>query len=722
MVTKTSAGAGWQRAVITLTGTVVGVVVIAALYWAKAVFIPVALAGFLTFLLSPLVTWFRQRGVPRTPAVILVVLCAATALGGVGWLVTDQISNLLRELPKYRHNIHDKVQSVKQATGKFQEIRKFVAEINPESAKKGSRTGEDEARKKEVGAVAGGPIVLAPGGGDDAGVDGLRAGNEDPSTSSPRAPTAVMLEPQGPDWMSRLTSFLSPLLEYLGELALALILVVFMLLKREELRNRIIRLAGHGKIVVATKFVDEAGQKVSRFLLMQAIVNGAFGLIFGFGLLLIGVKYALLWGFLGAMLRYLPYIGPYLAVTFPISISLAMSEGWGTTLMVIGLFLTLELIIANFIEPRLYGQSIGVSEIALLISAAFWAFLWGPIGLVLSSPLTVCLVTLGRNIPRLEFIAILLGDEPALDTGISFYQRLLARDQDEAEDLILEQIKGSGSPDQVYDTMLLPAVGAIKQNRIRGDITEDDERFALQSIQEIVEDLGQRQLATSRDQAAEAESRPSAEPIDQPAIPILGCPAHDLEDRLALEMLQQVLEPARWGLEVIAPGTLTSEFLDRVAERQPALVCIGTTPPGGLAHTRYLCKRLRARFPELRILVGRWGSKDLAQGSDPIRDAGGDRVAATLHEVGADSVASALKETSAAPMIASLKEAGADLVATTLLETRQQLSSLLPVLMQARGDGRGSDGAGATANGSPNRETRGRRAGSLEVAAESSRS
>ena len=147
---------------ITLTGTVVGVVVIVTLYWAQSVFIPVALAGFLTFLLSPLVTWFRQRGVPRTPAVILVVLCAATALGGVGWLVTDQISGLLQELPKYRHNIHDKVQSVKQATGKFQEIRKIVAEINPESGKKGSRPGEDEARKKEVGAVAGGPIVLVP--------------------------------------------------------------------------------------------------------------------------------------------------------------------------------------------------------------------------------------------------------------------------------------------------------------------------------------------------------------------------------------------------------------------------------------------------------------------------------------------------------------------------------------------------------------------------------
>jgi predicted PurR-regulated permease PerM len=705
VVTKIAAGAGWQRAVITLTGTVVGVVVIATLYWAQSVFIPVALAGFLTFLLSPFVTWFRQRGLPRTPAVILVVLCAATALGGVGWLVTDQIGSLLRELPKYRHNIQDKVQSFKQATGNLNEIQKIVSEINQDSGKAGARPGEDAGRKGERGAVAGGPSVLVTGVQTEEGRNGEVDSDSDSALFSPRSPTAVIVEPQGAAWMSRLTSFLSPLLEYLGELALAIILVVFMLLKREELRNRIIRLAGEGKIVVATKFVDEAGHRVSRFLLMQAMVNGAFGLIFGLGLLLIGVKYALLWGFLGAMLRYLPYIGPYLAVTFPISISLAMSEGWGTTLMVIGLFLTLELIISNFIEPRLYGQSMGVSEIALLISAAFWAFLWGPIGLVLSSPLTVCLVVLGHYTPRLEFLSVLLGDEPALDAGISFYQRLLARDQDEAEDLILEQIKESGSPEEVYDAMLLPALGAIKRNRVRGDITEDDERYALQSIREIVEDLGQRHPDGPSDGQTEEGTRPGSEPIDHPAIPIFGCPAHDAEDRLALEMLQQVLEPARWSLEVIAPETLTSELLDQVAEREPSVVCIAATPPGGLAHTRYLCKRLRSQFPGLKILVGRWGTRDILRAPDSIPKAG------------ADPVGEPPKETSVDTMVATLREAGADLVATTLLETRQQLSSLLPVLVQGRGDGRGPGGVGTAANDGPsNREPRGRRDGALEVA------
>jgi predicted PurR-regulated permease PerM len=615
-MTKASVGPNWQRSLIILTFTVVSVVAISALYWGQSIFIPVALAVFLTFLLSPLVSALRRRGVSRTPAVFLTVCVAGIGLGMVGWVVTTQISSLLRELPKYSQNIAAKAKALKKVASHSNRLTKMFVDINQEL---GSESAADGAKDGE--------------NGDESGLATDRPGR-------------VVIESQGSVWLSRLSTFLAPLVGYLGELALAIILVIFMLQKREELRNRIIRLAGRGQIVTATKFVDEAGHRISRFLLMQAVINGTFGLILGLGLLLIGVKYALLWGFLAAMLRYLPYIGPYLAAVFPISISLAMFDGWGTTLMVAGLFLTLELIVANFIEPWLYGQSMGVSEIALLVSAAFWAFLWGPVGLVLSSPLTVCLVMLGRYVPQLEFLSILLGDEPALDPSVSFYQRLLARDQGEAEDLILEQMK-TESEESVYDKMLIPTLRAAKLSRGRGDITEADERYVLEAIREIVEDLGDRRESANEAAKEAGGAKPLIDTGSDPAIAIFGCPAHDEADRAALEMLKNLLDPGRWNLEVIAPETLSAELLDQVAEKQPALVCLAATPPGGLAHTRYLCKRLRARFPDLKILVCRWDYQASAQANP-----------------------------------GQLLEAGADSISVTLLETRQQLASLLPVLSQ----------------------------------------
>ncbi|MHB1561252.1 MAG: AI-2E family transporter, partial [Isosphaeraceae bacterium] len=670
-MSKTSVGAGWQRAIVTLTGTVIGVVVIGTLYWAQAVFIPVALAGFLTFLLSPLVNRLRQRGMPRTPSVIAAVLIAAAILGGIGWLVTTQITGLLRELPRYQQQIKEKVRAFKQATEGPGQIGEMIRDITDEGKEKGK--GSPEGRTATEGKTA--------QSGADQGDD-----NSEARTPAPPQPTAVILEPQRAAWLSGLTSFLSPLLEYVGELALAFILVVFMLLKREELRNRVIRLAGRGKIVAATKFVDEAGHRVSRFLLMQAIVNASFGVIFSLGLLAIGVRYALLWGFLGAMLRYLPYIGPYLAAMFPLSLTVAMFGGWGETVMVLALFLTLELVISNFIEPRLYGQSMGVSEIALLVSAAFWAFLWGPIGLVLSSPLTVCLVVMGRYMPRLEFLSMLLGDEPALDSAISFYQRLLARDQDEAEDLVIEQMKAAETPEAIYDAMLLPALGSVKRSRISGDITAEDEQYALQVIREIVEDIGEGRISAegAADLSGEAEADEASRPSPtEPPIRIFGCPAHDAEDSAALEMLGRILDPARWDLKLIESTTLTGELLDQVEEHRPAAVCIAATPPGGLAHTRYLCKRLKSRFPELKILVGRWGMVDLSA-FDPASQSSASHVDPAVNQPEA-AASSTAHEPAANRVVGSLKEAGADMVALTLLETRQQLASLVPVLLRGLG-------------------------------------
>ena len=458
----------------------------------------------------------------------------------------------------------------------------------------------------------------------------------------------MVLESESPTWLARLPALLSSLLETLGGLALSLVLVVFMLLKREDLRNRLIRLVSHGQITVMTKALDDAGQRISRFLLMQLIVNATVGLTVGLGLLAIGVQYAFLWGFVAAVFRYIPYIGVWIAALPPILLSLAMFEGWVQPLLVIGLFLAIELLASNVAEPRLYGRSIGVSEVALLVAAAFWAFLWGPIGLILSSPLTVCMVVLGKYVPQLEFLDVLLGDEPPLDAHVTFYQRLLARDQDEATQLILAQAKAS-SPEQVYDEFLVPALNYAKRDRERDDLTESDEQFVLQAIREILEDLGERrEAATQAKEAIHPEDQANASaPI---RLRVLACPARDEADRLALEMLRQLLDPAKWVVEVAAVETLTADLVAQVAEQAPALVCIGALPPGGLAHARYLCKKLRARFPEVKIIVGRWG---LTGGVEANRE--------------------------------QLQDAGADLTATTMLETRSQLNSLLPILTQEQG-------------------------------------
>ena len=465
----------------------------------------------------------------------------------------------------------------------------------------------------------------------------------EPVSPVPKKPTAVVMQAESPAWMSRLPALFMPLVELLGGLALALVLVVFMLLNREDLRNRVIRLIGHGRMTVMTKALDDAGQRVSRFLLMQFIINGSFGLALTIGLFAIQVPHAILWGFLAAVLRYVPYVGTLITSALLITLTLAAFTGWMQLFLVLGLILVLELITYNVVEPMLFSQSVGVSEVALLVAAAFWAFLWGPVGLVLSSPLTVCLVVLGRYVPQLEFLDVLLGDEPALKPDITYYQRLLARDQDEAAQLVLARVK-KFPPEKVYDELLIPALNYVKRDRERDDLTEADEQFVLRANREIMEDLGERQLAAVEVAGVLPQVIAAAAPLK---MRVLGCPGHGEADRLALEMLQQLLDPAQWEVEILSMEMLSAERIALAGEMAPAVVCIGALPPGGLAHTRYLCKRLRARLPKAKILVGRWG----LEGNEELNQE-------------------------------QLREAGADEVETTLLETQIHLNAWLPVLMQ----------------------------------------
>jgi hypothetical protein len=377
--------------------------------------------------------------------------------------------------------------------------------------------------------------------------------------------------------------------------------------------------------------VDDAGHRISRFLLMQLVVNGAYGMTMALGLFLVGVEYALLWGFLAATLRYIPYIGAWMAAVPPIILSLAMDEGWARPFMVVGLVLLMELMTSNVIEPWLYGQSMGVSEVALLVAAAFWTFLWGPIGLVLSSPLTVCLVVLGKYVPQLEFFDVLLGDEPALEPHVSFYQRLLARDQDEATHIVLAQAE-TQPLETVYDQFLITALSLAKCDRENDDLTDRDEQFIVRAIREIVEDLGEP-IAQLEAKAIPISAGPPENAIRTGKGFVLACPAQGATDQLALEMLRRLLDPAKWDMQVVPVDTLAAELVELAAQHADGIVCIGSLAPGGLAHTRYLCKRLRAHLGNVKILVGRWGFKgDVQQAQEKLYQAGADHVEATLAE------------------------------------------------------------------------------------------
>jgi hypothetical protein len=320
---------------------------------------------------------------------------------------------------------------------------------------------------------------------------------------------------------------------------------------------------------------------------------------------LIGVPYAVIWGVLAAALRFIPYVGSFVAALLTLALSLAVFPGWLQPALVVGLFLLLDLVVM-VVEPWLYGQSAGVSQVALLIAVIFWTWLWGPVGLLLATPLTVCLIVLGKHLPALGFIVVLMGDRPVIESKARYYQRLLARDQDEAADIVEAYVNAEGR-ESVYDAMLLPALYYAKQDRDRGLLNEGDAQFVGQATREVLDVLAHDAPAPSgRGTGDLSVSDPGADT----RVRIVGCPARDEADVLALEMVQHLLDPARYRIEVSGTGMLTSEVVAWVDLHRPATLCIGAVAPGGLSQARHLCKRLRSQCPELKIVVGRWGLHD----------------------------------------------------------------------------------------------------------------
>jgi predicted PurR-regulated permease PerM len=534
--------------------------VTACLYWARVLLIPIALAVLMAFLLTPLVGAVERRGLGRIGSVVVVMALVVSLLVGAGAVLMAQLTTLADELPKYR-----------------QQLRQRIADIHGLS-KGGALEAGQQIAKDIAGAIEDG----------------------DPAQEGPRAIPVVVEAPT-------LLAQLPTLLHSATGAGLAIVLVVFILLEREQLRNRIIRLAGYRRLAITTQALQDAGQRISRYLLMQSIVNGSVGIAFGLGLLVIGVPYGLLWGCLLAVLRFVPYIGVWVAVALPILLSLALFDGWLASAFVLGLFLALELVAYLVLEPWLFSQSAGVSKVALLVAVAFWTWLWGPVGLVMATPLTVCLIVLSRHFPALDFLGVLLADDPALTTQARYYQRLLADDQDEAADVVEEHAEARG-PVAVFDEVLIPTLHYAKQDRERGRVSEETVRAIMRATGDIVAEID---VAEPDAAGAERGGAGGAAEVD-PAlrVEVLGCPVRDEMDALALEMLRHLLGPTRSALTVIGAGLLSAEVVEAVRSRRVSAVCVGSVTPGGLTRTRYLCKRLRIQFPELRIIVGRWGPSD----------------------------------------------------------------------------------------------------------------
>ena len=581
--------------------------IVGILYWAKVVLIPLALAVLLTFILSPIVTRLDRWGLRRIPSVIVVVTAAGLLLAAMTWLLGSQIGSLANDLPSYQENIREKVATIRDSGsgGVLERVRSVFAYATRSPA---------PTSKVENGVEADSP----------------------PNLPEPIAVRVVAEQEGSEKALGTVMASVMAMIPALGGLAtigIAMVLVIFMLINLEDLRNRLVSFTARDNLAVTTRALDEAGDRISRYLIIQLIINGTFGLAVAIGLLLIGVPYALLWGLCAGVFRYIPYFGPWVAALLPLSVSLITSPDWTQVLLVLGIFLAFELVSNNVMEPLLYGQGIGVSAIALIISATFWTWIWGPIGLVLATPLTVCLAVIGKYVPSLAFFDKLLGDRPALEPKEALLQRLLARDDLEASKIVSRYHAEHGAA-KTYDEVLIPALALARRERARGSMDAEEETFALdvtRNVQKAIVSRGKKSAVEEsqrtahetengkRTGAPNATAQGSADspaaindqviPQDSSARPpmhVIGCAAHQEAEELTLHMLDDLVSSAGLKLEILSTRTLPSEVVECVARERPFAVVIAALPPGGLIQARFLCKTLRKRFPELRIVVGCW--------------------------------------------------------------------------------------------------------------------
>jgi predicted PurR-regulated permease PerM len=593
----------------------VAVVVVAGLYLGRTVLIPITLAVLLSFLLAPIVNLLRRIHLGRVLSVLVAVILALSIIVAVGGLIGTQIADLAQEVPKYASTIRDKVDVVQ-----------------------GFATKEMNLVMRRLDTTA------APATGP----------GPKPAPSAEPKPLPVEVHQPDPTPMQLAERIVTPIVDPLATTAIVVIVAVFVLLQREDLRDRLIRLFGSSDLHRTTAAMNDAARRLSRYFLTQLGINTAFGVITGSGLFLIGVPSPLLWGIVGLLLRFVPYIGAPLAAILPLALAAAVSPDWTMLLWTAGLYAGTEAIMGQVVEPLLYGRSTGLSPFSVVVSATFWTWLWGPIGLILSTPLTLCLVVLGRHVERLEFLDVILGDRPALTPVESFYQRMLAGDPDEAREQA-EVLLRDRPLSSYYDEVALKGLQLAANDAVRGVLTEAQLEKIKGSMQDLIDDLDEHddREPDTKDAAEGAATAPSRSEQDvpkhpapgkvvaealQPAwrgpAPVLCIAGRGPLDEPAASMLAQLLHKSGLTARVLPHEAASRLRISTLEGDGVAMVCLCYLEIGGApSHLRYLLRRLRQRLPNARLLVGLWPAEQAILTDDRLRAA-----------VGADIYTSSLRE------------------------------------------------------------------------------
>jgi predicted PurR-regulated permease PerM len=569
-------GASGTRILARIWLLTAGVVAISVLYVAKILFLPLAFAVLFAFLLAPPVGRLERLHLPRTIAAVVVISLFAALLTCAGWIFFTQLVAIANDLPTYRDNIAQKLASIH----------------TPSNSAYSRAAREIERLGDQLGVAISTPSIPASSINHD----------QKPLGASPEHPVQVKEVSQKPARLDQLGGAL----ESVTTALLSVVFTFFVLLQREDLRNRIIHLTGERNVTAMTQAMSDASARISRYFSLQLLVNTIYGAVITAVLYAIGLPHFLLFGTLAAILRFVPYIGWMGAAALPTVLSLAVFHGWQKSLIILGTFLCLEIVTGNYVEPHIYGRHTGLSSLAILVAAAFWTLLWGPVGLILSVPLTVCLVVIGQHMPALEFLTIMLGDQPAIQQWTCYYQRLLAHDSREAAE-ILESALRDMPLHELYDSVLIPALVKSEEDRQDGGLDDSTVRFIRRASRDFIAEFGVRETRGTDSRAL--GSITPANPLPISALKVLCVPVRDETDELAALMAAQVLDGSNVQAEAL-PVRRIDEILTAVSRQQPGVVLLCALPPFGIARSHRIYRALRALDEELRIMIGIWNYPD----------------------------------------------------------------------------------------------------------------